>query len=65
MNRIRAVVILSKVARIHSRRWCLHRNMKNLFLAAGGRGDISLGSGGSDNELTNWDGTKKRNGWGR
>jgi hypothetical protein len=38
---------------------------KNLFLAAGGRGDISLGSGGSDNELTNWDGTKKRNGWGR
>ena len=39
--------------------------LKNLFLAAGGRGDISLGSGGSDNELTNWDGTKKRNGWGR
>ena len=32
--------------------------LKNLFLAAGGRGDI-------DNELTNWDGTKKRNGWGR
>ena len=39
--------------------------LKNLFLAAGGRGDISLGNGGSDNELTNWDGTKKRNGWGR
>lgn len=39
--------------------------LKNLFLAAGGRGDISLGSGGSNNELTNWDGTKKRNGWGR
>ena len=39
--------------------------LKNLFLAAGGRGDISLGSGGSDNELTNWDGTKKRNGRGR
>ena len=39
--------------------------LKNLFLAAGGRGDISLGGGGSDNELTNWDGTKKRNGWGR
>ena len=39
--------------------------VKNLFLAAGGRGDISLGGGGSDNELTNWDGTKKHNGWGR
>ena len=39
--------------------------IKNLFLAAGGRGDISLGGGGSDNEITNWDGTKKRNGWGR
>ena len=39
--------------------------LKNLFLAAGGHGDISLGGGGSDNELTNWDGTKKRNGWGR
>ena len=38
--------------------------LKNLFLAAGGRGDISLGSGGSDNELTNWDGTKKQTGWG-
>ena len=25
--------------------------LKNLFLAAGGRGDISLGSGGSDNQL--------------
>lgn len=39
--------------------------LKNLFLAAGGHGDISLGGGGSDNEPTNWDGTKKRNGWGR
>lgn len=39
--------------------------VKNLFLAAGGRGDICLGGGGSDNKLTNWDGTRKRNGWGR
>lgn len=39
--------------------------LKNLFLAAGGRSNISLGGSGSDNELTNWDGTKKRNGWGR
>ena len=38
--------------------------LKSLFLAAGGRGDISLGGGGSDNELTNWDGTKKKTGWG-
>ncbi len=39
--------------------------MAKLLLAAGGRGDICLGGGGSDNELTNWDGTRKRNGWGR
>lgn len=39
--------------------------MANLLLAAGGRGDICLGGGGSDNELTNWDGNRKRNGWGR
>ena len=37
--------------------------MQGLLLAAGGRGSISYG-GGSDNALTNWDGTKKRNGWG-
>ncbi len=39
--------------------------MANLLLAASGRDDICLGGGGSDNELTNWDGTRKRNGWGR
>ena len=38
--------------------------MKNLILAAGCKGSISVGGGGSSNELTNWDGTKKRNGWG-
>ena len=38
--------------------------MERLFLAAGGRGSVGTGGGGSDNELTNWDGTKKRNGWG-
>ena len=37
--------------------------MANLLLAAGGRGGISTG-GGSNGELTNWDGTKKRMGWG-
>lgn len=39
--------------------------MANLLLAAGGRGGISLGGGGSNGELTNWDGTKKKTGWGR
>ena len=38
--------------------------MQNLLLMAGGRGGISLGGGGSNGELTNWDGTKKKNGWG-
>ena len=38
--------------------------MANLFLAAGGRGGISSGGGGSNGELTNWDGTKKKTGWG-
>ena len=35
--------------------------MANLLLAAGGRGGISTGGGGSNGELTNWDGTKKKN----
>lgn len=38
--------------------------MANLLLAAGGRGGISLGGGGSNGELTNWDVTKKKTGWG-
>ncbi len=38
--------------------------MANLLLAAGGRGCISIGGGGSNGELTNWDGTKKNTGWG-
>ena len=38
--------------------------MQGLLLAAGGRGAISYGGGNTDNALTNWDGTKKRNGWG-
>ena len=37
--------------------------MANLLLAAGGRAGISTG-GGSNGELTNWDGTKKKTGWG-
>ena len=47
--------------------WCndgLQVLMANLLLAAGGKGSISVGGGGSSNELTNWDGMKKRNGWG-
>ena len=38
--------------------------MANLLLAAGGRGGISTSGGGSNGELTNWDGTKKKTGWG-
>ena len=38
--------------------------MANLLLTAGGRGSISTGGGGSNSELTNWDGTKKKTGWG-
>ena len=38
--------------------------MANLLLAAGGRGGVSTGGGGSYGELTNWDGTKKKTGWG-
>lgn len=39
--------------------------MANLLLAAGGRGGVSSGGGASNSELTNWDGTKKKTGWGR
>lgn len=38
--------------------------MQGLLLAAGGRSSITYGGGGFDNALTNWDGTKKRTGWG-
>ena len=38
--------------------------MKNLLLMAGGRGGVGVGGGGSNSELTNWDGTKKKTGWG-
>ena len=38
--------------------------MAGLLLAAGGRGSVGVGGGGSNGELTNWDGTKKNTGWG-
>ena len=38
--------------------------VQGLLLAAGGRGMVSFCGGGSDNALTNWDGTKKKTGWG-
>ena len=38
--------------------------MEALTLATGGRGGISTAGGGSSSELTNWDGTKKKTGWG-
>jgi hypothetical protein len=38
-----------------------------LLLAAGGKGGVSVGGGGggTDNALTNWDGTKRKNGYSR
>lgn len=36
-----------------------------LLLAAGGKGDFGAGGGDSNNDLTSWDGSKKRNGWSR
>lgn len=38
--------------------------MQKLLLMAGGRGGVGVGGGGSTSELTNWDGTKKKSGWG-
>ena len=38
--------------------------VKELYLMAGGRGGIGSCGGDSNGELTNWDGTKKRTGWG-
>ena len=38
--------------------------MANLLLAASGKSGICTGGGSSNSELTNWDGTKKKNGWG-
>ena len=38
--------------------------MANLLLTVGGKSGICTGGGSSNSELTNWDGTKKRNGWG-
>ena len=60
---------MSDFATLRTKQLCEEMNvtkelMKDLFLASGGRVDISTGGGGSNNELTNWDGTKKKNGWG-
>lgn len=38
--------------------------IQGLLLAAGDRGTISFGGGSTDIALTNWDGSKKRTGWG-
>ena len=38
--------------------------MATLLHTAGGRGGVSLGCDGVSGELTNWDGTKKKDGWG-
>ena len=38
--------------------------VQGLLLAAGGRGTVNFSGGVSDNSLTNWDGKKKKTGWG-
>ncbi len=38
--------------------------MATLLHTAGGRGGVSLGGDGVSGELTSWDGTKKKEGWG-
>lgn len=38
--------------------------MATLLHTAGGRGGVSLGGDGVSGELTSWDGTKKKTGWG-
>ena len=38
--------------------------MATLLHTAGGRGGVSLGGDGVSGELTRWDGTKKKDGWG-
>ena len=38
--------------------------MANLLLAADDRDGINTSGGDSTSELTNWDGTKKKAGWG-
>jgi cell division protein FtsB len=61
--------VMSDLTMKRTRQLCEDMNvtkelMQGLLLAAGGRGTITYGGGGTDNALTNWDGTKKRNGWG-
>ena len=60
---------MSDLAIKRARQLCEEMNvtkelMQGLLLAAGGRVPITHGGGGTDNALTNWDGTKKRTGWG-
>ena len=60
---------MSEFATTRTKQLCEEMNvtkemMKDLLLMAGGRVSISAGGGGSDNELTTWDGRKKRKGWG-
>ena len=61
--------VMSDLTMKRTRQLCEEMNvtkelMQGLLLAAGGRVPITHGGGGTDNALTNWDGTKKRTGWG-
>ena len=61
---------MSDLAATRTKQLCDEMNVpqqlvETLMLASGGYGITSGGGGGSDNALTNWDGTKKNTGWSR
>lgn len=64
MSEFKAGLIVSRTRQLCDAMTVSKDMMANLLLAAGGRSGISTGGGGSNGELTNWDGTKKKTGWG-
>lgn len=59
----------SGLAQTRTKQFCEEMNvtkelMATLLHTAGGRGGVSLGGDGVSGELTSWDGTKKKDGWG-
>ena len=60
---------MNNLAQKRIRQFCEEMNvqkelMRDLFLAAAGRGSIGAGGASVHGELTSWDGTKKNTGWG-
>ena len=59
----------SGLAQTRTKQFCEERSVTKELMAmllhtAGGRGGVSLGGDGVSGELTSWDGTKKKDGWG-